>query len=199
MININLYPEDQQRKRKKHNLNARIRIPPEIVIGAGGGLIMLLVCVHIIFLGVNLTKLAQHQALNKEWEDMQPAKKNADVVINELRDHRERYDKLKELVNKPDISWSERLNIISNKIPDGVWLKKLSLTDEILLMEGSAISRQKTEMIDVHTFTSNLKKDERFLTGFKSLEIESIQRRNRGSAEIAGFIIKAGLVSDEEN
>ena len=196
MISINLVPIDQ-RRRKKKSLGG-LRIPPEIIIGSGGGLILLLVCVHIILMGVNLTKLAQHKSLAKEWEEMQPAKKNVDTVINEMKELREQQKTISGLVDQNTTSWSEKLNIISDNLPKGTWIKKVNLTKNMLLIEGSAISRQNQQMINVHQFTSNLKKNERFLEGFEELELGSIQRRTLGAVEVANFLIKVRLAEDGE-
>ncbi len=193
MISINLYPVEL-RKRKKKSLDVGFRIPPEVVIGAGGGLVILLVCVHIIFLGVNLTKLAQHKALTKEWDTIQPAKKNVDVVIKELKELREKHAALTTLLKENDISWSQKLNIVSDNLQKGIWLREFNLTKEMLFIEGSAISRQNQEMIHVHQFTAKLKKNGNFLQGFEGLELGSIQRRTLGTVEVADFLIKARLV-----
>ena len=47
-----------------------INIPPEVVIGIGGGVIMLLILSHVGLLAINMGHLARHRHMQKEWEKM---------------------------------------------------------------------------------------------------------------------------------
>jgi len=74
-------------------------------------------------------------------------------------------------------------------LPRGIWLKKIALNDEMLFIEGSAISKEMTEIISINRFTSNLKANKDFIEHFTDLELGSIQRRKIKSVEIADFVI----------
>jgi len=95
-------------------------------------------------------------------------------------------------VNKTEI-WSKKLNVISDGITRGVWLRKMVLDKGGLTMEGSAVSKSHEEISNVGNFVSALKKDEGFMSGFSSLEVNSIQRGKRSSMEVTDFIVTVKL------
>jgi len=192
-IEINLIPP-HLRKKKRKGIASGINIPLEVLIGSAGGLIILLVLVHFSLLFVNMNKLAKHKKLQKEWENILPAKENVDVVISELRGLQEKSKAIKEILgDEARISWSQKLNILSDSLPKGIWLRKVVLKEKKFLIEGSAISRQKKEMINVHSLTANLKKEEDFLKHLSDLELGAIHRRRIKKIEIADFIITTKL------
>ncbi|MCA9401761.1 MAG: PilN domain-containing protein, partial [Candidatus Omnitrophica bacterium] len=141
----------------------------------------------------NMTRLAKHKNLKNQWEELLPQKEKVDSVIQEMRNLQNNFKAIDEIITENNTSWAYQLNVISDSIPKGVWLKKLSLSGGVLYMDGSAISKQQKEMIAVHSFTSNLKKNEYFMEQFKNLEQGAIQRRKVNTTEIADFLITAEL------
>ncbi len=192
MIEINLIPS-QYRKKKKTGFLGGSRLPPEIVIGSAGGLLILLVMFHIVLLFINIKILAQHRELSKKWEELQPQKVMVDGVLNQLRELQGNIKAIKDVTKKDGLRWAEKLNIVSDSIPKGVWLKKLSMNDGAFFIDGSAFSKQQKEMINVHMFDSNLKANGNFLKHFKDFEPGSIQRRKVQSMEIVDFLITIKL------
>lgn len=188
MININLIPP-HLRKKEKNRLLGKVNIPLDVIIGCGGGLLVLLGIVHVLLLFVNIGKLAQHKALQKQWETMRPGKENVDSVVNEMRVFQNKYKAIEEITGKSGLSWARKLNILSDSLPRGVWLKKIALNEKMLFIEGSAISKETTEIISIHHLTSNLKEDGNFMKHFTDLELGSIQRRKIKNVEIADFVI----------
>jgi|SRR3989338_4349703 len=193
MIEINLVPPQLRKKKKSRLWPQGVTIPPEVVVGAGGGLIVLLILVHIFLLFVNIQKMAQHKGLQRQWESILPSKKNIDGVVNELRILQGKQKATEGIVPGEKILWSQKFNILSDSLPRGVWLKKVSLEEGMLFIEGSAISTENEGMINVHKFTSNLKGQGKFLEHFAELELGSIQRRRIKHMDIADFIITARL------
>jgi Tfp pilus assembly protein PilN len=187
MIEINLAPVPLRKKRK--SFLGGSKIPTEVIIGSGGGLLILLVIAHIVLLFINLGRLAEHRTLKKEWEVILPAKNNADQVLGELRDYQAKIKTVKDMTKSENISWAEKMNILSDSLPKGVWLKKITLSDGVLFIEGSAISKEQKEMINVHTLANNLKTNKRFLDQLNDLELGSIQRQHIQTLEIADFLI----------
>ena len=61
MIEINLLPPEL-RKKKKRLLPGGVNIPLEVIIGSAGGLIILLIFVHVALLGINIIKLNTHKS-----------------------------------------------------------------------------------------------------------------------------------------
>ncbi len=188
MININLIPP-HLRKKPKSKLIGKMNIPLEIIIGSGGGLLVLLGVIHVLLLFINIGKLAQHKSLQSQWEAMRPGKENVDSVVNEMRIFQGKYNVIEEIAGKATLSWAQKLNILSDSLPRGIWLKKISLDDGMLFIEGSAIPKETTEIISIHRLTSNLKADPKFSEHFTDLELGSIQRRKIKTVEIADFVI----------
>jgi len=143
----------------------------------------------VLLLFVNIGKLAQHKGLKGQWEEMRPGKESVDSLVNQMRVFEGKYKAIEEIAGKGGLSWSENLNILSTSLPRGVWLKKISLEGEMLFIEGSAISKETTEIISINRFTANLKADKGFSDHFTDLELGSIQRRKIKTVEIADFVI----------
>ncbi len=192
MIEINLVPPHLQKKRKSRILEG-LEIPKELLIGIGGGAVALLILIHFILLIVNIGKFIEYKSLEKKWTQMSTLKQGVDSVVNESRGLQGRLTTFQELMGQSNILWSNKLNILSDTLPRGVWLKKIELSHKIFFLEGSAISRQGEEMINVHNFTSALKKDSVFLNNFRDLKLGSIQTRKFEKIEIADFSITTNL------
>lgn len=192
MIEINLIPEQLKKNRKRNSfLIAGFNIPPEIIYGCGGALVFLLILVHVVFLLINLSRLSEYQIFKNEWKQMQPAKQNVDTVLVQLRSLQSKLKSIEDMTPAKQLMWSQKLNIISDSLPKGVWFKKIAVTEDMLFMEGSAISRGGQEMSDVHGLVSNLKANEFFMDKLSNLDIESIQSRKAGKVDISDFLITA--------
>jgi Tfp pilus assembly protein PilN len=188
MIDINLIPP-HLKKKEKSKLLGKVNIPLEVIIGCGGGLLVLLGVMHVLLLFVNIGKLAQHKGLQKQWEATRPGKENVDSVVSEMRVFQGKYKAIEDITGKGRLSWAQKLNILSDSLPRGVWLKKINLDEKMLFIEGSAISKETTEIISIHHLTSNLKDDDYFSEHFSDLELGSIHRRKIKNVEIADFVI----------
>jgi Tfp pilus assembly protein PilN len=189
MIQINLVPVALRKKKGTQFLAGNLKIPMEVLVGTALGLVMLLVCAHVLLIFLNVGKVMQHKSLQAHWEKMQPEKKKADEVVQRLRELQARNTDVVNMKTGHGLLWSQKLNIISDALPKGVWIKKISLKEKMLFIEGSSISRQKREMSNVHAFTSALKNEKKFLESFSDLELGSIQRRNIQNLEVVDFLI----------
>ena len=190
MIEINLIPSHLRKKKKRSLMPAGMRLPLEVIVGLGGGLIMLLVVAHVILLFINVGKLANYKQLQKKMEVIRPNKERIDLIIKNMRNLKSKKNDIEELTKGKDVSWSQKLNILSDILPQGVWLKKINLGKEMFFIQGSAISRQSKEMINVHSFTASLKRKKEFFSSLGELELGSIQRRKIEKVEVADFVIK---------
>ena len=124
---------------------------------------------------------------------MRPEKENVDAVISEMRIFQGKYRAIENIAENGNLSWAQKLNILSDSLPRGVWLKKVALEDDMFFIEGSAVSKAGTEIISIHHLTSNLKKNDHFTQHFTDIELGSIQRRKINNVEIADFIITMKL------
>lgn len=170
-----------------------MHIPIEVLIGVGGGILGLLLLIHLVLLVTNLNKLGQYKSLEKKWEEIQPRKAEADEVIAELRKLQGKVKSMEEITLGSNILWARKLNILSDQLPRGVWLKRAALNGRTFFIEGSAISRDQKEIISVHNFTAALKKQQDFLKDFDDLELDSVQRRKIKDIEVADFLITIQL------
>lgn len=192
MIDINLLPPEKRRKRKTKFLGG-LNIPQEVVIGSAGGLLFLLIFVHIGLTFINFSKHGIHKSLTNQMAEIKPAKEDVDAVIMQMRSLQNSVKAINEVVKGNRIIWAQKLNTLSDEIPRGTWIRKVALSEGGLFIEGSAISREQKEMISVHTFASNLKAKERFVNDFLELDLGSIQRRKINTVEVADFLITAKL------
>jgi len=191
MIDINLVPISKRKTKGK--LLGGINIPLEVIVGSVGALFVLIILVHVSLVLLSITKLGQYKIVKREWEAISSSKANVDVVLAELRSLQASSKAIGTVAKDNKILWSQKLNIISNKLPKSTWLRKIALGEEILVIEGSAISKQRKEMLNVHEFIADLNKDKDFMEHFSDFELASIQRRKVQKTEIADFTITAKL------
>ena len=197
MIEINLVPPELRRKKKSSFLGG-FNIPLEVVVGSAGGVILLLVAVHFILLLTNISKIGEHKKLKSSWEEISPDKVEVDGVISELRQLQTKESNLVKMMEGKRVIWSRKMNLLSDALPKGVWLRKVALSEGVFFIEGSAISKQKREMIGVHNFAANLKKNDEFLEDMDELDLGSIQMRKISTVDVANFLITTRLKEDED-
>ncbi len=198
MININLLPENLQKKKKGIGQSlVSYGIPQEAVIGLVGGLTALMVIAIILLQIAIFTKWAQRTALKKQWEALLPQKEVVDKVLTELRMFKNKIESIEKVTTGKRIFWSPKLNAISDSIPRGVWLSLISLDNHVLLLDGSAVSKNLDEMISAGNFATNLKSHNAFMERLESLYVRSIQKRQIKSVEIADFLITIKLQGEK--
>ncbi|MFA5060375.1 MAG: PilN domain-containing protein [Candidatus Omnitrophota bacterium] len=197
LIDINLLPPDLRKKRgsktSKDAIGNITNIPKEMVFGLVGGLFFLLVVFNLLLFVVTCFKWVQYSRGNKQWEIIALDKKKVDSVLGEMRSLQSKIASVEKVTTGKRICWAQKLNELSNNIPKGVWLNKISLSEKVLLIDGSSVSKVGEEMISVGNFASNLKNQKTFMNGLKNVEVGSIQRRKVQSIEIADFLITVKL------
>ena len=194
MIEINLIPNQLRKKRGiDRTLLGGLNLPAEMVVGIGAGFIFLLLMVHLVLLYFNITTFIQYRNLQTQWDGLKPVRENVDSAANELKTVQNKLKSIEEIIGNAHVLWSQKLNILSDDLPRGVWLRKLSANEKMFSVEGSALSKQNEEMINVHTFTTSLKEDKEFMKNFSDLELGSISRRQIDKVDIADFVLTARL------
>jgi len=192
MIDINLIPP-HLRKQRKGRILGTINIPMEIIIGCGGGLLFLLGMIHVMLLVVNIGKLAHHKSLKYQWESLRSDKENVDSVVSKMRTFQGKYTALENIAKKAELSWAQKLNLLSEFLPRGMWFKKIALNNEMLFIEGSVVLQGANELASVSRLISMLKRSDEFMGDFTELELGSIQRRRIKNVDIADFVITMKL------
>jgi Tfp pilus assembly protein PilN len=193
MIRINILPEQARRKRAGFAAQNWLKIPMENVVGIAGGVCAVLLAVHILLTGVALATKMHIAGRAKKWEHLSGEKQNIDAVMRELNANRDKLKSIKEISEGKILSWSRILNVISDSIPKGVWLRQISVEDKILLVQGSAVSKVRSEMSSVGGFVARLKESEYILNNFEDFEVGSIQRRRDTTVGVADFSFSLNL------
>ena len=193
MLEINLIPPHLRKRKKKDNPFAGLHVPLEIVIGLGAAVFGALILINFFFFYLRFTKLAQYKNVQKQWESIRPDKEDVDHIVSELRVLQGQLKSIKEMTGDQQLHWAQKLNGVSDHLPRGVWLKKIAVKDGMFFIEGSAISKQKDEMISVHQFISMLKKEQKFLEHLTDVELGSVQRRHIHEVEITDFLITSKI------
>jgi len=193
MIEINLVPNYLRKKKKGGLLSGGLHLPLEVIIGIGGGLLFLLIAADVLVVTAKGVKAGQKSSIEKNLAGVAPQMMDVRKIKGELQKLKDSYESIKGVTGEVRTLWSEKLNIISNKLSRGVWIRRIALTDDVLFVVGSAISRKNDGIINVHTFTSNLKKDESFKKGLMELDLGSIQTKLVNNIEVADFEIKSKL------
>lgn len=189
MIEVNLLPPELRKKGSK----VKIPIPKESLYLVGGGVIFFLLLIHLILMGALATKNVKYMRLNLEWQNMLPNKKRIDTLKEDQKAIADKIRSIDKLTKKGRISWAKKLNIVSDVLPQGVWIRRINFSGSELMIEGSSVSLRGEEVILVNKFASALKNNVDFGLDFQDLEVNSIKRRQIKNIEVADFILIALL------
>jgi len=189
MIEINLLPPEARKKEQ----NFKLPIPKETLVLFGGAVIVLLVLIHLLLMGALAAKKVKYLGLNMEWQKILPEKTKIDTLKSDQKEITEKIKSIDKLTKKGRMSWARKLNIISDVLPQGVWVRLINFSGKSLTIEGSSVSLRGEEVILVNKFASALKNNADFYSDFKNLEVGSIKRRQIKNIEVADFILTANF------
>ena len=190
MLDINLIPVASRKKTNKSLFPEGFQIPAEVVIGLGGFVCGTILLVNLVLFFTRVHQAAHYGELKKQWQSILPQKQEVDAIMTGMSQLETEVKTIQSVAIKNHMLWSEKLNIISDQLPHGAWLKRVSLTqDAVFILEGSTVVKENAELINVHRFTSNLKKDPHFLDHLTNFELGSIQRRTVGHVDIVDFLL----------
>ena len=194
MITINLVPEHLRKKISRSVLSSLgVDIPREVLLGVGGVFVIVLVLSHVVLFAAQAVQALRLASVKARWEKLLPDKNRLDAIGSELRDMHKKMTTITGIASAKTGQWSRKLNILSDTLPKGVWLKKISLDNKSLTLEGGVFSKAGSEIVIVGDFVADLKKDPAFADDFSSIEVQSIQRGRQGPTEVAEFIVTAKL------
>ncbi|MBM3247950.1 MAG: PilN domain-containing protein [Candidatus Omnitrophica bacterium] len=187
MIEINLLPQELRKKES----NFKLPFPKENLILFGGAILVLLILIHLILMGALAAKKVKYLGLNMEWQKILPEKNKIDSLKGEQKEITEKIKSIDKLTKKGRISWAKKLNVISDVLPQGVWVRRVNFIGTALTIEGSSVSLRGEEVILVNKFASALKNSANFYSDFKDVEVGSIKRRQIKNIEVADFVLLA--------
>jgi Tfp pilus assembly protein PilN len=125
------------------------------------------------------------------WQKLAGDKAALDAINDESKDIKTKMNMIADMTTKKSVLWSPKFNAISDALPRGLWIRNMTLDKTGLSIEGSVVSKTRNEINNVGLFISALKQDNDFIKDFSSLEVNSIQRSNASSVEVADFTILA--------
>lgn len=190
MIEINLIPINLRKKENRGSeAFAFINLPREFIFGCGSIFVLVIILIHFILFGLWCAKSTQYAFTQAQWQKMAPDKNAIDAINQEFKDLKAKMTLITDSALKKNIVWSQKLNILSDALPKGVWFKKIAWNESTLIIEGQAYSKFHDEIAIIGNFVSNLKKDINFMKDFSSIELNSISRIKKGVTEVAVFTI----------
>jgi len=193
-VHINLVPESSRKKRTIGVLPIKsLQLPREVVIGLVGGLVAMLVAVHLVLQFFIVLRFVQLHQSTGTLKRISGQKTEVDSVLQHLRKLQNNLKTIDGISKNRKIYWAPKLNALSDVLARGIWLEQISLDKKKLIMKGSAVSKSGAEMIEVNNFVSKLKNDKIFSGDFSRLEQGSIKARKISNTTIADFTITAQL------
>ena len=198
MIEINLLPEELRVKTKTKNLERETVASPvafsqdQLFVYAIPFLLGALICAHIYFAVVAVSKNNQLVDLNRKWMALEPQKKAFDEFNNNYSSTSADAS-LAALLNNKRILWAVKLNKLSLNLPSGVWFNEIAISAKDIVIQGSVISLAKEEVNLINKLLENLKADSEFSKDFVSFELSNVQKKNISGYDIADFILTGVL------
>ena len=186
MIRINLLPEGLRPKEVK------FIIPPELFLLILLSIFGLLVIIHLYLGSQFLFKALQYRSLNKRWMQFESQRQKAEEWKEKYAMSSEQSQRLNNLIVQR-VTISDKLQVLSKTLPNGIWFNHLNFSKKGLRLEGSVISLKKDQMTLLNLFLGQLNQDKRFLEDFIHLELGRMNMRTLGGYPIMDFIVEGNL------
>ena len=186
MIRINLLPADARRARSL----SMDKVPRSPLIALAAAFLLLL---PVGLLGLKAADQARLKRLSAILQTLAPKKQEADrlkVEADALREQQRLIDQL----NQRRSHWAQRLNALSDAVPDGIWLTDLIVEPQrSITLKGDSIAQSGEEMVQIGRLLQDLKGSPAFAGVLTQLEIESINSKQDGTIELAEFSLNGKL------
>jgi len=197
MIRINLLPEEVKNKRIARDfVLPKVKVLP-FLIGFGITLVALQAFIFVLsgFLHIQINKgNVVFKNISPKFEELKKFKNDTISLSQKTANISE--------ASKRDIFWWQKLNNISDAVPNGLWLTNLFIekknitqdkqktTNYELIIDGniSPFLANHTEVLK--NFIENLKNNPDFIKDFTLIDIMNLQRTQAGDREVVTFSIK---------
>jgi Tfp pilus assembly protein PilN len=124
---------------------------------------------------------------------LEPKQRELDALRRLVQDLQAEEAAFRSLRREP-VLWARRLNILSDLTPDGLWFTDLTLDRaKGLVIQGSAVGRQGSDMVSVGRLVQDLKAAPEVLAAVKDIQIESIKRVQEREVEVVQFTLACAL------
>jgi Tfp pilus assembly protein PilN len=188
MIEINLLPEELRKKKSEpvFNLNMEAEKLRFLAIGGAAGILILIVIALSLGSFIRKAQINDLLAREKVFSDRLSKIDGINKEITVLKAKMAVLDQL----TKRKFLWTEKLNQLSDLLLPGIWFTHIYTDSENRLMiEGSVISKSEEAMAFVGKFMKNVKDNQQFFKDFKSIKLESVQRKNKEERDVVDFKI----------
>ena len=193
MVDINLIPAALRKHGKGNASSLTINIPKEILLNVTVGVILLMGTLHLLLGVVWLGGMGHLSSCRANWQKVLPDQILLGSMNEESGDLKKKTNVIADMTTRKFVRWSSKFNTISDALPRGLWIRKMTLDKIGLVVEGSGVSKTQNEINNVGLFLSALKKNDDFMKDFSSLEVNSIQRGKINAIEVTDFTVMAKL------
>ncbi len=181
MILINLLPKSLRRTERK------IVLPYKAYVLMGAVVFLVL---HIALLLAAGLKQIHVVSLRHNWEHLAPQSKEFLARRNEIQAAASEIVTLKTFLDRP-FSLTEMLSVLAGAMPSGLWLDRLALSSENIVIQGSVVSLSQNEMTIIGRFLQEIRGHKTFSAAFEKIELNSVQRRTVKSYDVVDFVLVA--------
>jgi hypothetical protein len=207
MIEINLLPEEMKKKASPFaNLNLSALSAQKIpVLPIAAGLAGLLVLVQVLVIVMSLYSRVTLASLTKRYEDILPAKKEADALKARNDAITKRIGAIDELMGRR-FSWAKKLNALSDSMTPGIWLSELDYDERPiaeakaakgrvggmpgkLVLNGYAAGVGEQGAALVGKFITSLKESKAFYDDFSDIDLVGVKSDKVEGQELMSFKI----------
>lgn len=191
MLNINFVPEYLREDTSGLLDNGLGNMSREVILSLFVAVTALMLTIHVLLFVLIAGNHAKEFGLSSSWKNMDSDNKIVTDLMAQTQELQRRWISLKPITSQRMFMYSQLLNEISDSVPRGIWLRRVSYENNVVIIDGSAVSRVKSEMIISGNFVSAMKERDVFKKFFSSVDVDSMQGRNTGAAAIADFTLKA--------
>lgn len=176
MIEINLLPPELK---KQQTASKQLSIDTKNLLYLAPLGFCILLALHIYLAILNAALSQRYHSLDNQW-------KASEIQRKGMQEPKKEY-------GLERIIWAEKLNLLSAKLPRGVWFNEIQVSTKEFILKGAVVSAEKQEFNLLNKFLSNLKEDNSFFRDFASLELGLMQRKTVGGYDIINFTLNGTL------
>ncbi|MFH1691625.1 MAG: PilN domain-containing protein [Candidatus Omnitrophota bacterium] len=179
MIEINLLPKNLRKVEKRVNLPYKAYI----VL-----LVAFLLFSHIVLFSLCVFKKIQIGSATRTWNEIAPKSKDSAQMREKIKVLEADVNMMKKILAR-GVVLTDLFSALNNAIPKGLWLERLSYSEDGLVLQGSVVSLSQNEMTIIGKFLQALKSSDEFSLVFAKIELSSVQRRMIKTYDVVDFVL----------
>lgn len=190
MIKLNFVPQSLRKNRGNFWMSGFGPLSREVILGSLVAAGFVLIVLHLVLAGITVAKFTQQAVLQVRWASLGPEKKVFDDISKEIKTFQTKMGTVKAITSVQGVLWAKLLNDISDCVPKGVWIREINFKMGVLLINGSAVSKVKEEMMIINNFVALLKDKPSVKDNFLGIDVDSIAHRDNSALSVADFSLK---------